>query len=80
MSMQSDIKTISEETATEVVTTTTEATEVEQITSTQMLTEEASKPHNTGVTPTGVETRIEGTEEAALKAAALNNTLNPKIT
>ena len=77
--MQLDFKTISEETATEVEATTTEATEVEQITSTQMLIEEANKPHNTGATPAGVETRIEE-EEAALKAAALNNTLKPKIT
>ena len=77
--MQLDSKTISEETATEVETTTTEATEVEQITSTQTLIEEANKPHNTGATPAGVETQIEE-EEPAPKAAALNNTLKPKIT
>ena len=78
--MQSGIKTTSEETATGAVTITIEATEVEQITSTQTLIEEASKPHNTGAIPTGAETRIEETEEAALKAATLNNTLNPKTT
>ena len=80
MSMQSDFKTTSEETATGAVTTTIEATEVEQITSTQTQTEEDNKPHNTGATPAGAETQIEETEEATLKAAALNNILNPKTT
>ena len=78
--MQSDFKATSEETATEAVTTTIEATEVEQITSIQTLIEEASKHHNTGAIPTGVETQIEGTEEATLKAEVLNNTLNLKTT
>ena len=80
MSMQSGFKTTSEETTTEAVTTTIEATEVGLIILTQVLTEEASKPPNTGATPTGAETQIEETEEAALKAAALSNTLNPKTT
>ena len=76
MSMQSDFKTTSEETATEAVTTTIEVTEGEQIISTQVLIEEASKPPNTGATPTGAETQIGEIEEAALKAAAIK----PKTT
>ena len=75
--MQSDFKATSEETATEAVTTTIEATEVEQITSTQTLIEGASKLHNTGAIPPGAGTQIEETEGAA---AAPNNTLNPRTT
>ena len=67
MSMQSDFKTISEETITEAEITTIEVTEVEQIISTQMLTEEASKPPNIGAIQTEEETPTEEIEKAILK-------------
>ena len=67
MSMQSDFKTVSEETITEAVTTTIEVTEVEQFISTLMLTEEVSKPPNIGAIQTEEETPTEEIEEAILK-------------
>ena len=74
--MQSDTKTITEETIAEDVITTTEEIEVELHTSTLIQTEEDNKPHNIGATQAGAETQIEETEEATLKATALNSTLN----
>ena len=66
MSMQSDFKTIIEETTAEVVIIITEETEVEPITPILILTEEVNKHHNTGATQTGEETQTEEIEEAAL--------------
>ena len=80
MSMQSDSKTITEVITTEVEIITTEEIEVELHIPTQTLTEDSNKPLNTEATPTGAETQIEETEEQALRAAALSNTLNPKTT
>ena len=78
-SMQSDIRIITEVT-TEGAITTTEEIEVELHTSTLTQAEEDNKPHNTGATQAGAVTQIEETEEAALKAAALNSTRNLKTT
>ena len=80
MSMQSDSKIITEVITTEAEIITTEEIEVELHTSTLTQTEEDNKPHNTGATQAGAETQIEETEEAALKAAVLNNTRNHKTT
>ena len=80
MSMQSDSKTITEVITTEGAIITTEEIEVELHTSTLTQTEEDNKPHNTGAIPAGAETQIEETEEAALKAAALNSTHNLRTT
>ena len=79
MSMQSDFKTASEEIITEAVTTTIEVTEVEQITSTQVLIEEASKPPNIGAILTEEETLTEEIEEAILKHSNKQQQITLKI-
>ena len=80
MSMQSDIKIITEVIITEVEIITTEEIEVELITPIQTPTEDSNKPHNTGATQAGEEIQTEVIEEATLKEVALNNTHKPKTT
>ena len=77
MSMQSDIKTITEETTTEDVTTITEETEVEQTTSTLSPIEEVSKPLSTGAIQTEEEILTEETEEAT--PSKLSNKITKQI-
>ena len=73
-------KTTTEEIVTEGAIITTEEIEMELHITTLTQTEEDNKPHNTGATQAGAETKIEETEEAALKTAALNSTHNLKTT